>query len=346
MGLALFLLFSFIISVTYCAIELSVVPEVIRLGNDAKLIIRCKLNLVLLKIDRVYSIMMRRREHLFVVTFANTSDNVYGKTVKEANVISSLSTPEAYVQVTLPTVTCDDSGDYSCSMAVRQNHRSMVLGPVKEYLKMTGESCRFIDTFIYPKKPHKTGDLVRITCFILVQYATSDWQWFLGNDATLYKSKEEGCQLVADGVMNCSSLLEYSVNISSTLTCQLGNASRSVMIDVEDNVAEAPWKTHNVEQILTFTQGDHVKHISYTTYMLGGLCSVMTMAAVLLTLKTRSTCYKRRWSSAENQTDKDEEVQLSQSHISDLHSFTKEDFTTDNCEKCLLTSSQKCDNIV
>ncbi|XP_067669071.1 uncharacterized protein [Haliotis asinina] len=336
MGQTLFLLCSLMISVTYCAIELSLVPKFIKLGNDAKLIIRCKLNLVLSKIDPVYSIMMRRRGRLLLVTFANSSDNVYDKSLKEATVSSSLTTPEAYVQLTLPTVTCDDRGDYSCSMAVRQNHRSMELGPVKEYLKMTGESCRFIDTFIYPEKPYKTGDLVRITCFILVEYASSDWHWSVGHNTTFYKS-EEGCEAVAEGVMNCSSLLEYTVYRSSAFTCQLGNVSQTVMIDVEDNAAEgrdsALWKSDDVKPItmLHSTQGDHAKHISYTTFMLAGLCSVMMIATVLLTLKARS--HKRRWCIAASQTANDEEVQLSRSHSSHLHLFASEDFTTDSCEK-------------
>ncbi|XP_071085097.1 uncharacterized protein [Haliotis cracherodii] len=347
MDLTFFLLCSLLSSVTYCAIELTVTPEAITLGNDAKLVIRCSLNLRLSKTDQVYSVMMKRRNTALVVIFTDSTTNVYDETLKNATVNSSLSTSDAYVQLTFPTVTCNDRGNYSCSMAVRQNHRSLKLGPVEEYLKITGESCRFIDTFIYPMSAYKIGDMVRITCFMLVQYATSDWHWYLANNETVYKSEEGGCQFVAEGVMNCSSLLEYEVYMSSTVTCQLGNAYRTVTIDVEDNVVEdtdsMSMKPQQVDQTLPSTPG-HVTHINYTTYMLVGLCSVVTIATLLIVLRTISN--RRQCSSEDNHIVKEEEVQLSKRHITNLHLFTKEEDTIDICETLPLTSSEKSDHIL
>ncbi|XP_046331131.1 uncharacterized protein LOC124114559 [Haliotis rufescens] len=220
-----------LVQLTYCTIDLTVNPEVITPTNVVPVRIRCRLNLLFSEVVRVYSIMIRRKETTLAVAFTDRKTQMYDKRLKDIAVVnSSLTTPEAYLQLTLPDVTCDDIGDYSCIMAVRTQHSSMNSGSVRVYLKMKGNVCPFMDSLVHPRHKHRPGDLVRVTCFMLMKHETSGWIWSSADNDTVVRSREE---CASEGEMfNCSSVLLHHVTKSSSLICRLKNFSRSVRIDV------------------------------------------------------------------------------------------------------------------
>ncbi|XP_046554006.1 uncharacterized protein LOC124263419 isoform X2 [Haliotis rubra] len=225
---------------TCCTVELTINPEVITPAATAPVTVRCSLNVPSSDIDRVYSIMIRRREATIAVAFTDGKTKMCDERL-EANAVvnSSLASPDTYLQLTLLNVTCDDIGDYTCIMAVRKQYQTMkITGPDKAYLKTSGNSCPFIDSLVYPRHAHRLEDTVRITCYMLVRTRVSGWVWTSADDHTVASSAER-CSLATGGDMfNCSSVLHHRVSVRPSLLCRLKNFSRMVRIDVKENATD------------------------------------------------------------------------------------------------------------
>ncbi|XP_067669824.1 uncharacterized protein [Haliotis asinina] len=251
------------LQMTCCTVELTIHPDVITSDTTTPVTVQCSLNVLSSDIEKVYSVMIRRRDTAIAVAFTDHKTKMCDERLKASAVVnSSLTTPETYLQLTLQNVTCDDIGDYTCIMAVRKQHLSMeIMGPDKVYLKMSGNSCPFIDSLVYPRHGHHLEDTVSVTCFMLVRTRVSDWVWTNADDHTVATS-EEGCTLATGGEMfNCSSVLHHRISISSSLICRLKNFSRRVRFDVKGDATDSRamifWEAGNED---TFKMGEFPDH--------------------------------------------------------------------------------------
>lgn len=131
--------FNFIPFMPGCHIQLDILPKTIRLENSRHVTLRCSLDLILARTEKVYSIMFKKGEAPVVVLLQDRIEELTERKYNITGSVTTISSSAVFLQLFLDKVTCLDRGNYSCSMAVKRLGKAATMGPVISRLEIKGQ---------------------------------------------------------------------------------------------------------------------------------------------------------------------------------------------------------------